>query len=235
MTKPKISIILPVYNEEDRVININEIYNFLEKFKYSGQVILVNDGSSDQTLNTLKKLQKKFNFEIVSYGNNKGKGYALRLGVKKARGESILLTDIDLSVPINHLNFFMEKKASADILIGSRRHPESKILSRQSFWRETLGKWFTSLAKFWLGLPINDFTCGFKLFKGKIAKKLFAKARVNRWAYDAEILFLAKQMGAKIKELPVVWSNDRQSKVRFPGDLLGSLVDLIKIRFISRL
>lgn len=228
--KTELTIIIPVYNEEARINNLALLFRYLHNFPHRVEVILVNDGSRDSTADNLAEVQKKYGFRIISYAQNRGKGYAVREGIKKSHGEYILITDIDFSVPITFVTRFWQIRQSADIVIATRRHPKSKVLVHQSVPRELSGWGFSALTRVWLGLGVSDVTCGFKLFESNAAKTIFSKSRINRFAYDAESLFLAKKLGFTVIEEPVAWKNDPLSTVVFPGDVVTSFVDLLGIR-----
>ena len=220
-----LSVIIPVYNEAKRLPHALTICG-----KNPGwEIIFVNDGSTDATA----ALIKKAGFKLISYPKNQGKGYALKQGVKLATGRMILITDVDFSTPLAELNKFFP--VGADIVIGSRKTKGAQITKHQSPWREFLGRQFTNLTNLWLGTNVSDVTCGFKLFKTPVAKKLFALSKIKRWGYDAEILYLAKKLKFKIAEVPVVWHNDARTKVALLPDIFRSLVDLILIRLIHGL
>lgn len=222
----KLSIIIPVYNESARVNAGLAIIKQWHQRQPDWEFILVNDGSTDNTAAQINKF--KF-IKLISYSNNQGKGFALKQGVRKATKPLVLLSDIDFSTPLTELNKFLQ--LNTDIVIGSRKTEGSQITKRQPALREWLGKQFTNLTNLWLGLKISDITCGFKLFKNPVAKKLFGLSKIKRWGYDAEILFLAKKLNYKIKEMPVIWKNDINTKVNLVTDIFRSLVDLIRIRF----
>lgn len=228
--KPFLSVILPLYNEEKRLKNLIRIYNFLNSIKKSYEVILVNDGSSDKTLSSLKSIPKKYKYKLISYEVNMGKGYAIKQGMLAANGSFRLFTDIDLSTPINEFNKFIPFLKKFDLIIGSRKTIGSTLKRRQPFIRESLGKVFTLISQMSLNLQTSDFTCGFKCFSQKAAQKIFKKQTINRWGFDSEILFLAKKLGFKTKEIPVIWTDDPRSKVKFPQAIISSLTDLVKIR-----
>ena len=118
-----------------------------------------------------------------------------------------------------------------DILIGSRKLKGAKLINRQPIIREYLGRGFTLLSRIILGVNISDFTCGFKCFSKQAAEKIFTRQKINRWGFDSEILFIAKNKGLKIKEIPVKWSNDERTKVKFPDDLIRSFSELLQIRY----
>ena len=229
--KTFLSVIIPLYNEEKRLDNLSRIYEYLNKHRWNYEILLINDGSSDNTLSKLKQLNKKFRSSIISYQRNRGKGFAIREGILKANGEFRLFTDIDLSTPINEFDKFIPHLNNFDVLIGSRRKKGARFIIHQPMFREQLGKGFTKLSQLTLGLRQTDFTCGFKCFSKEAAEKIFFRQKIDRWGFDTEILFISKKMGLSVKEIPVVWKNDIETRVKLPRDIITSLVDLVKIRF----
>lgn len=227
-----ITILIPVFNEENRLKKgLDEIFAFVKSYKEQTEVLLVDDGSWDQTPKILEEYKRKFPLKVLSLKNNQGKGAAIRAGIGESSGDRILFTDIDLSVPINFLESFNEAMTSdVDIVIGSREHPQSEIPVKQYWAREMAGYSFTVLTNAILQVGATDFTCGFKLFRREAARKIFAKQLINRWTFDAETLFLAKKYEFTVKEMPVVWQHNDGSKVRFPQDLIESFFGLFKIR-----
>lgn len=229
-TQPFLSIIIPLYNEVTRLKNLIKVYDFFESNNINYEIILVNDGSNDKTLSYLKKFPKKYKYRLVSYKVNMGKGYAIKEGMLAANGKFRLFTDIDLSTPIEEFNKFIPYLNKYDLIIGSRKTKGSTLKKRQPLIRESLGKVFTLISQTILNLETSDFTCGFKCFSQKAAIEIFNKQTVNRWGFDSEILFLAKKLRFKTKEVPVTWFDDPRSKVKFPQAIISSIADLIKIR-----
>lgn len=229
-TQPFLSIIIPLYNEVTRLKNLIKVYDFFESNNINYEIILVNDGSNDKTLSYLKKFPKKYKYQLVSYKVNMGKGYAIKEGMLAANGKFRLFTDIDLSTPIEEFNKFIPYLNKYDLIIGSRKTKGSTLKKRQPLIRESLGKVFTLVSQTILNLETSDFTCGFKCFSQKAAIEIFNKQTVNRWGFDSEILFLAKKLRFKTKEVPVTWFDDPRSKVKFPQAIISSIADLIKIR-----
>jgi len=225
----KLSVVIPVFNEEDRVGKALKICQKFAK-KYPGwEFILVNDGSTDKTAEIIKK---NSSFKLISYAENRGKGYALKRGIAKANKPLVLICDVDFSTPLSEVNLlypFIRK--GAEVVIGSRKVQGAKVLIHQPFWREWLGQQFTNLSRLWLGLKVSDVTCGFKLFTRKAAKKLFKLQRIKRWGYDAEILYLAKKLNYRMVDVAVSWKNDERTKVSVGRDILRSLYDLWLIRW----
>ncbi len=224
-----LSIVIPVYNEEVRLKNLPEISQFLKKQSFKSELIVVNDGSTDKTLSLLKKYKNNFPFQLISYGTNYGKGYALRRGILAAAGEYVLFCDIDLSTPLSELKKFLQHK-HVDVIIGSRKIAGSRVKIRQSALRQHMGEFFTFLSQVATQQSISDFTCGFKLLKKEAAKKLFSNSKINRWGFDAEIIFLCKKYGYTLYEIPVEWKNDALTRVKFPQDIIRSFQELIQIR-----
>jgi len=229
--KPYLSIIVPIYNESNRLSNIYDIANYLKKLKIKSELIVVDDGSSDRTLEMLNDISKKLKFRIISYGKNRGKGFAIKTGMLSASGKYRLFTDIDLSVPIEEIERFIESAQKNSVVIGSRRKTGSKILKHQPKLRELMGLFFTWLSQKVLRLNVSDFTCGLKCFEKDAAKNIFKRVKINRWGFDAEIIFISHKLGYKILEAPVMWSHDPNTKVKFPQDIFRSLTDLVLIRF----
>ena len=226
----KISLVIPIFNEEGRVHNLDILFAFIKNKKYIRELILVNDGSNDKTPNLLKLFKKKSKCVLISYRKNKGKGYAIKKGVLIAKGSHVIFTDVDLSTPPKMIGELKKIINCSDIIVGTRKNSKAILLQRQSKIREMMGKLFTFLSQRIVGVEVSDFTCGLKCFSKKAAKKIFTKQRINRWAFDAESLFLAKKYGFSISELPVEWRDVKGTKVRFPADIIQSFFDLIQIR-----
>lgn len=229
----RLSVIVPVYNEEKRLeAGFDHYYSYLKKQKYPCELIFVNDGSRDNTLDLLNKIAKgKKNIRIISYDQNRGKGYAICQGIKETVGKYILFTDLDHSVPIATVeNFFPYFEKGFPVVIGSRRVRGAKIAVHQKPLREFLGRGFTAIVNMFIYRGIADATCGFKAFESKIAKKIFAKITVYDWAFDAEILYVCKKNKIKIAQAPVTWSDVRESKVSLKKDILRSFRGILKIR-----
>ncbi len=231
--QPFLSVVIPLYNEQSRLKKLANVYKFLKKQKFKYEVILVNDGSKDNTIKSLNILLKKFNFTLLSYEKNQGKGFAIKTGMLVAKGKFRLFTDIDLSTPIKEFSKFFPYLLKYDVLIGSRKMIGSDMKKRQSLLRETLGKGFTLLSQQVLNLYISDFTCGFKCFSKKAALDIFNYQLIKGWGFDSEIFFISKKRGFRIKEIPVRWRDDPNTKVKFPQDIINSLMDLFKIRYYN--
>jgi len=230
----EISVVIPCYNEEKRFQKgLNHYLSYLKKQRYPWELILVNDGSKDNTLKLMRTFAKdKSHVKIISYDKNHGKGYAIVQGIINAQGKYILFTDLDHSVPIDTVESFFEYfERGYQVIVGSRRVKGSKILVHQHFLRELLGRGFTLLVRFLINWKIRDATCGFKAFKKDVAQKIFRKVTIFDWAFDAEILYICKKLKIQLAQVPVVWSDVRNSKVLLRKDVVRSLLGLVKIRW----
>jgi dolichyl-phosphate beta-glucosyltransferase len=229
-----LSIVIAAYNEENRIgESLLKIKAYLDARDTDYEIIVVDDGSTDDTKKVSADYKTKIaNFKIINYPVNKGKGYALRQGVFASKGDAVLLTDADLSTPIDELARLLPLITGQeyDVVIGSRALETSKILKKQPWWRQGMGKTFNRIVKILVLDGFNDTQCGFKLFSGEAAKSLFKDARIDRFAYDVEILALAKKNGYKISEMPVRWINSPESKVNPIFDSVQMFFDLVKIR-----
>jgi len=233
MQEIKLSVIVPAYNEEGRLAKtLAEIDKYLRKQSYNYEILLVNDGSKDKTAEVAKNLMSEIkNLKATGYEKNQGKGYAVRFGMLEAKGEYRLFTDADNSTSIDQVErMWPEFKAGYDIVIGSRDIKGAKLSVAQSWIRMRIGDIFNLLVQITCGLwGLWDTQCGFKGFTKKATEDIFPKCRINRFAFDPEILVIAKKMGYKIKEIPVTWVNDPESKVKIKS-MIKMGVDLIKIR-----
>ena len=231
-----ISIVIPFYNEEKRlesgkVLDVS-IKKLVSEFKTKLEFILVDDGSTDGTvklLNIVKKKNNKTLVEIISYIPNKGKGYAVKCGVLKSKGSKIIIMDADFSIDLDETKTFVKQLNKFDVVIGSKKHFLAQTMKKQSQPRRILGKCFTLVTNMMLGLNYTDITCGFKGFKSPVGKKLFGMQSINRWAFDSEILFIAKKLCYTTKELPVVWKHVDGSSISPLKDTWRSFRDLVRI------
>jgi len=226
-----LSLIVPAYNEEKIIkSSLEKIIKYLKSRGYTWEILVVDDGSVDNTVKIAETFSKK-GVRVVRLSRNFGKGKALREGVMKSIGEYVVYSDCDLSVPIEAIDSVLIKlEKGIGVVIGSRRVPGAHIMVHQPFLREAMGRVFTLLTQIILQMKLVDFTCGFKGFSKKAAKKVFSKGKVNRWAYDSEILFLAKLNKYKIAEVPVSWFNRKDSRVNLRHVVWESFIDLLKIR-----
>jgi dolichyl-phosphate beta-glucosyltransferase len=229
----RISVIIPCYNEEKNIYrNAIKIFNYLKKRFKDFEIIIVNDGSDDGTIEELKRLENSIPIRIINNKENQGKGRAVRDGILKGNCDFIMFVDADLPVRVEEIERFLaEIKRGYDIVIASRFLPGAKLIIPAKWYRKMAEKIFMILRMTILNtFEIKDTQCGFKMFKGEVAKKIFSKSKINGFAFEAEIIFLAKKFGYKIKEIPVPLQNPQESHVRIFKDPFQMFFDLIKIR-----
>jgi len=232
-----LSVVIPAYNEERRLPKtLAEIDKYLRKQDYDYEILVVNDGSKDKTVEVVENLKSQIsNLKITGYEKNRGKGYAVRFGMLEAKGDYRLFTDADNSTSIDQIEkIWPEFEKGFDVVIGSRDIKGSILDPPQPFLRKIiLGEGFKLYRKIIIGLwGIEDTQCGFKCFTKKAAENIFPKCQIDRFAFDPEILVIAKKLGYKIKEIPVYWKNDPESKVKLKS-IFKMALDLIKIKINS--
>jgi glycosyltransferase involved in cell wall biosynthesis len=199
----------------------------------SWEIVVVDDGSSDRTAEVAEAVHHANpHVRVLRNPGNRGKGYAVRHGMLDSKMDWCLLTDADLSAPIEELERLLNavKDEAAEVAIGSRAVDRSLIGVHQPGFRETAGKAFNFVMQAFIGLHLRDTQCGFKLFRGDVARQVFERQRIERFGFDVEALFVARNLGFRIAEVPVRWNHVEGSKV---GMLNGaqSFVDLAKIRW----
>ncbi len=230
--KYEFSIVIPVYNEKNRILKtLNSIYEYFQNENF--EIVIVDDGSNDNTASFIKNKKENIgeNIKIISYQPNKGKGYAVKKGIEKAQGKFILFTDADNSTPIEEFKKLLTAlKNNNDIAIGSRYLPNSDIKIKQSMSRILIGRLGNLLIQLLLVKKIKDTQCGFKLFKNEVAKNIFKKQTINRWGFDMEILTIAQRLNYKIVEVPISWLNSSDSRLRPIRDTIKTFLELIKIK-----
>ena len=228
-----LSVIIPAYNEENRIgQTITKICGYLAQQDYLSEIIVVNDGSTDDTFEkaseALKGMERS---QVLSRLRNFGKGYSVREGVIVAKGQCILFSDSDLSTPIEELDKFLPwLEKGFDVVIGSRALPDSDIQIRQSLVRESMGKMFNVFVQMLVMKGIKDTQCGFKLFRREAAMDIFPRVKTKGFSFDVEVLLLSRKLGYRIKEIPVIWRNSPESKVKMVSGSLKMFLDLWRIR-----
>ncbi len=234
-----LSIVYPIFNEEKRLSNIFfDIKKFNKKTRYiSKEYIFVDDGSVDKSKlileNFIKKnLNKKISYRIISYKKNRGKGYALKTGVKKSSRKWILTSDADCSVSNFQLIEWLKKgyiSKKNKIYFGSRNHPLSRV--KKIKIRELIGALFRLFTSIFFGVKISDTQCGFKLYNFIVGRKIFSKIKTNGYMHDLEVYLIARKMMINIKELPVDWRHKPEGKIRFLKDFVKIFFSLVQIKF----
>ncbi|MDA8169161.1 MAG: glycosyltransferase family 2 protein [Nitrospiraceae bacterium] len=227
-----LSVIIPAYNEEARLAStVCRIHDYLKRQGREFEIIVVDDGSADGTAALARGLAAELGIKFIHNPVNSGKGFACKTGVMAARYGLSLICDADLSTPVEELEKMLPFPGQGcDIVIGSRALPGSDIRRRQPWYRQGMGKTFNLLVRLILFGGIRDTQCGFKLFRTDVAKELFGAGLVKGFSFDVEILYLARLSGRRIKEVPVRWTNEPNSRVRLFRDPARMFAELIKIR-----
>lgn len=228
-----ISVVIPAYNEESCIENaLSTISDYLGKNFVNFEIIVVDDGSRDDTFSIISQAAKKMpNLKVLRNSLNSGKGYSVKRGVLAASFPWILFSDADLSTPIEELGacrkYFND---GVDIVIGSRALKQSRIAKRQKFLRMSMGKTFNFLVQLFLFRGIKDTQCGFKIIRRDVARQLFGSQRLNGFCFDVEILYIAKKKTYIIKEHPVKWVNREDSRVSIVSDPVKMFRDIFSIK-----
>lgn len=239
--EPYLSVIVPAYNEEPNFKNgtISEVSTYLEKQPYSYEIIIVDDGSEDQTAALAQDFAQKHKNVRVIKNPHQGKAETVKTGVRQAKGRLILFTDFDQATPISEIEKLLPFFPEYDIVIGSRQLPGAQR-EREPFYRHWMGLVFNLVVQTLAVRGIWDTQAGFKCFKGEIAKELFGNLKVYGQgkkvkgalvtAFDVELLFIAKKKGYKIKEVPIIWHHVATSRVNPLKDSVRMFRDVLKVR-----
>ncbi len=235
MTPPLLSIIIPAYNEESRLPGtLHEICHFLEQQSYTAEVLVVENGSNDRTLEIAQEISAQFPFVRAIHEEQRGKGIAVKRGMLEAVGAYRFICDVDLSMPITEVNRFIPPlMPQADVVIASREASGAVRYDEPQF-RHFTGRLFNSVVR-WFALPgLQDTQCGFKCFRADVAEAVFPYQTIHGWTFDVEVLYIARKRGYKIAELPIPWYYNAESKVRVFKDLWQVGRDLVRILYKSR-
>jgi glycosyltransferase involved in cell wall biosynthesis len=233
---PHLSIVIPAYNEENRIgRTLTETFDYLDRQNYSSEVIVVNDGSTDHTVEAVRNFESRAGrrLRLVENPGNRGKGYSVRNGMLQADGEIALFFDADLSTPTSEIVKVVGPIAAGryDVVIGSRAIDRSLIGTHQSFFRETVGRTGNLIQFAFTGLRFKDTQCGFKAFRRDAAQSVFRLQRVDGFGFDPEILFIAKKQGWRLLETPVLWNHVEGSKLNPMTAYINALMEVSTIRW----
>jgi dolichyl-phosphate beta-glucosyltransferase len=235
-----LSIVIPAYNEAVRLgASLHTAIEYLREQWPESELIIVDDGSRDNTAALAREILEdsgSLRTSIISYKSNLGKGRAVRLGLQAARGEVALFSDADLSTPITEVPKLVEPimRGDFDVTFGSRALDRSLIGVHQPWRREQGGRVFNLVVRLATGLPFWDTQCGFKAFRMKVCRPIVEAATVDRFGFDVELLYLAYRAGLRLKEVPVRWDHNDQSKVSVLTDSFKMLTEVGLIRQQAR-
>ncbi len=228
------SFIVPAYNESERLtLSLPKVLDYIDRQRLQAEVIVVNDGSSDDTADVVRCLgQLHPEVRLVENPGNRGKGYSVRNGMLHAHGEVMLFSDADLSSPIYEAGkLFATIDQGADVAIGSRWLQAELQTERQPWHRQLYGRLFNLGLRVVLGLKYRDTQCGFKAFTRSAAHTVFTRQRVERWGFDPELLFLANKFKLRTVEVPVEWAHDHRSKISPLRDGIKMGVEMLSVRW----
>jgi dolichyl-phosphate beta-glucosyltransferase len=230
------SIVLPAYNESERIAGtLEKILAYAARRDGNVEIIVVNDGSSDDTADMVRGYAVKYPMlQLLENPGNRGKGYSVRNGMMRARGDVLLFSDADLSSPIEEADkLFAAIAGGADVAIGSRWLQSELQIQRQPLHRQLFGRMFNLALRIILGLNFRDTQCGFKAFTRNAAEKIFPLQQIERWGFDPELLYLAREFGFTVKEIPVAWAHREGTRINPLRDGIRMFGELLKIRWNS--
>jgi len=234
MSQPTHTIVIPAFNEGERLaVSIPKVLEYVRQRGLSAEIIVVNDGSSDNTAEVVRRFAASEPSVLLAENpGNRGKGYSVRNGMLHARGEVALFTDADLSSPIFEAEkLFAALTKGADVAIGSRWLQRELQTERQPWLRQLYGRLFNIGLRVLLGLGFKDTQCGFKAFNRRAIETVFRRQHIERWGFDPELLFLARKFRLQTTEVPVEWAHDHRSKINPLRDGLRMGVEVLKIRW----
>jgi len=228
------SIVIPAYNEGERLrATLEKVLAYVRRQGWDAEVIVVNDGSRDNTAEIVREFAEKDSFlQLVENPGNRGKGYSVRNGMLKARGEVVVFSDADLSSPIEEMPKLLDALAGgADIAIGSRWLRAELQTQRQSLHRQLFGRVYNLLLRIILGLKFKDTQCGFKAFTRRAAQTILPLQHIERWGFDPEILFLARKFGFRVEEVPVLWGHSGGTRIHPLVDGARMFQEMLRVRW----
>ena len=224
---------MPAYNESDRLELTLAVIPYLEDSGVDFELILSDDGSTDDTRARMDAAAAADpRVRVVGAAQNRGKGRAIAAGVEASRGSLVLVSDTDFSAPITELPKLEEAiREGADVAIGSRAKRGSQVEVSQPFHRVLMGKTFNLIVQAVVLPGLWDTQCGFKLFRGDVAREIFSELKTDGFAYDVEAIYRARRRGLRVAEIPVRWINSEPTKVLAIRHSTKMFLDVFKIRF----
>jgi dolichyl-phosphate beta-glucosyltransferase len=234
--QPRLSVVIPAYNEEARLgATLEKMKTYFARVDYAAEVLVVDDGSRDRTAEVARAhAGQGLALQVLGYGGNQGKGYAVRHGMMRARGEIRLFYDADGSTPIDQVEKFWPRFAEgATVCIGSRNLPDSDVVVKQPWHRLVMGRVFNGLVRLLAAPGFRDTQCGFKGFTAAAADAIFPRQRLTRFGFDVELLYLARRLGLRTVETPVQWIDSPSSRVSPLRDATQMFLEVLKIRWLA--
>ena len=231
MSNPFLSIIIPAHNEENRLPDsLRQVFDFLKEQTYTAEVIVVENGSNDRTYALAQEFAKQHTNLHVIQNDQRGKGLAIQRGVAEASGEYLFMCDADLSMPVREINKFLPPQLNdVAIAIGSREAPGS-VRYDEPQYRHFTGRVFNTLIRLLVLPTLQDTQCGFKCIRAAVARDIFRYQTLTGWAFDVELLYIARRHGHSIVEIPIHWYFNADSKVNVLRDSFRMFLDLLLIR-----
>jgi len=233
MAHPKLSIVIPAYNESARIENaLERVMGCVAEQGWDAEVLVVDDGSKDDTAAIVQRWMRDHpRLHLIQNPGNRGKGYSVRNGLLQAAGDIVMFTDADLSAPMEEAERLISAiNDGADVSIGSRWLDRTRQTIHQPLYRQFFGRCFNWITRTVMGLPFRDTQCGFKAFRREAAQVIFRLQTIERWGFDPEILFIARKLKFDIREVPVTWGHDERSRISYLRDGMKMLEDMARIR-----
>jgi dolichyl-phosphate beta-glucosyltransferase len=228
------SFIVPAYNESSRIRpTLDEILRYTAEQNWDAEILVVDDGSRDDTPDVIREYARgHLQIRLLQNPGNRGKGFSVRNGMLHTRGDICLFTDADLSSPISEAQkLFKSVRDGVDVAIGSRWLRAELQTERQPLYRQAFGRIFNLVLRLFLGLHFKDTQCGFKAFRREAAQRIFPLQRIERWGFDPEVLYLARRMGLRVAEVPVLWAHSEGTRLHPFRDGMRMFVDVLHIRW----
>lgn len=229
----EVSVVIPCFNEErNLLVNVRKVRQYLTENFENFEIILVDDGSRDETWQEMQKVSQEFPVVLLQNQQNEGKGAAVKKGMLGSRFDPVMFLDADLAIPIEELKkFVLEIEKGQAVVVASRFVPGLKIIEPVLWYRKIMENVFRLLRMLIINnWKIKDTQCGFKVFSRSAAQRIFSQLTVKRFSFDAEALFIAKKLGLRVKELPITLQNPKESHIRLYRDSVNMLTDLFRIR-----
>jgi dolichyl-phosphate beta-glucosyltransferase len=229
-----LSVVIPAFNESSRLgPTLRRVVDYLRRNGEDYEVLVIDDGSTDDTAEVARAFVPE-GVAVLRQEVNRGKGAVLKVGVLASRGREVLLLDADLSTPIEDIERLRPFLADSEVVLGSRAVEGSEIQRHQPFYRETMGRIFNRIIQLLGVRGLRDTQCGFKLLDGNVARLLFSELRIERFAYDVELVWLARKHGYRVAEVGVRWADSPSSRVNPLTDSFRMFLDVLSLRLRDR-